>query len=66
MKKTRAISLLLSLSLVFAMLVPVTTAYADNGSSDSGMVISKTATANTDGSYTITLEAYATGEKVIS
>ena len=66
MKRTRAISLLLSLSLVFAMLVPVTTAYADNGSSDSGMVISKTATANTDGSYTITLEAYATGEKVIS
>ena len=30
------------------------------------MEISKTATANQDGSYTITLEAYATGEKVIS
>lgn len=66
MKKTRAISLLLSLTLVFAMLVPGTIASADSSRSDSGMVISKTATANTDGSYTITLEAYATGSKIIS
>ncbi len=35
-------------------------------SGDNGMVINKTATANKDGSYTITLEAYATGEKVIT
>lgn len=66
MKKTSAISLLLSLSLVCAMLVPGASAYAENGGSDSGMVIQKTATANSDGSYTITMEAYATGEKVIS
>lgn len=67
MKKTRAISLLLSLSLICAMLVPGAAAFAENeGGSDNGMVINKTATANNDGSYTITLEAYATGEKVIS
>ena len=35
-------------------------------SGDNGMVINKTATANGDGSYTITLEAYATGKKVIT
>lgn len=34
--------------------------------SDNGMVINKTATANSDGTYTIQLEAYATGEKVIT
>lgn len=39
----------------------VTTRAADNG-----VVTSKTATANDDGTYTITLEAYATGSKVIS
>ena len=39
----------------------VTTRAADNG-----VVTSKTATANKDGTYTITLEAYATGSKVIS
>ncbi|MGN0799321.1 MAG: hypothetical protein ACI4NU_02690 [Christensenellales bacterium] len=67
MKKTRAISLLLSLSLICAMLVPGAAAFAENESgSDNGMVINKTATANPDGSYTITLEAYATGSKVIS
>lgn len=33
---------------------------------DNGMSISKTATANDDGTYTIQLEAYATGSKVIS
>lgn len=39
----------------------VTTRAADNG-----VVTSKTATKNADGTYTITLEAYATGSKVIS
>ena len=37
---------------------------ANDTATDNGMKISKTATANADGSYTITLEAYATGEKV--
>ena len=39
---------------------------ANDTATDNGMVINKTATANGDGSYTITLEAYATGEKFIS
>ena len=65
MKKTKILSLLLCLSLFCALIVPGTRAYADN-EPDSGMEISKTATANGDGSYTITLEAYATGAKVIS
>ena len=39
---------------------------ANFAATDNGMKISKTATPNVDGSYTITLEAYATGAKVIS
>lgn len=45
--------------------MPGTRAYADN-EPDSGMKISKTATANADGSYTIMLEAFATGSTVIT
>lgn len=65
MKKTKILSLLLCLSLFCALIVPCTKAYAESDP-DNGMKISKTATANKDGSYTITLEAYATGSKVIS
>ena len=65
MKKTKILSLRLCLSLFCALIVPGTRAYADNAP-DSGMKISKTATANNDGSYTITLEAFATGSKVIT
>lgn len=65
MKKTKILSLLLCLSLFCALIVPGTRAYADN-EPDSGMKISKTATANNDGSYTITLEAFAIGSKVIT
>ena len=65
MKKTKILSLLLCLSLFCALIVPGTRAYEDNAP-DSGMKISKTATANNDGSYTITLEAFATGSKVIT
>ena len=65
MKKAKILSLLLCLSLFCALIVPGTRAYADN-EPDSGMKISKTATANADGSYTITLEAFATGYKVIT
>lgn len=72
MKKTKILSLLLSLALLVGVVNPgvlATEAHADDqsaGSSSSGMEISKTATANEDGTYTITLEAYATGSKVIS
>ena len=65
MKKTRILSLLLGLSLLCTLIVPATV-YADDPTADSGMKISKTATANADGSYTITLEAFATGAQTTS
>lgn len=65
MKKTKILSLLLCLSLFCALIVPGTRAYAESDP-DNGMKISKTATANNDGSYTITLEAFAIGSKVIT
>lgn len=69
MKKSKAISLLLCLSLLASLLIPGTLAMpakAADGDTDNGMKVSKTAEANDDGTYTITLEAYATGEKFIS
>lgn len=39
---------------------------AGSGNGDSGMVITKNAVANEDGTYTITLEAYATGSQFIT
>lgn len=71
MKKTKIISLLLSLTLLVGVANPAALAIearaADGTTSGSGMEISKTAVYNaaTD-DYTITLEAYATGSKVIS
>ena len=65
MKKKRILSLLLCLSLFCTLIVPASSAYADQPG-DSGMQVSKTAEANPDGSYTITLEAYATGSQVTS
>lgn len=62
--KKKIISFMLSLVLLSTVVTPSTVAYAT--ADDNGMEISKTATANDDGSYTITLEAYATGEKFIS
>ena len=69
MKKTKAVSLLLSLSLLATLAIPGTLAQsvqADTTQENKGMVINKTAEANRDGTYTITLEAYATGSKVIT
>ena len=69
MKKNRILSSLLCLSLAAGLLIPGLPAYAEGegeSGSSSGMKLSKTAKANGDGTYTITLEAYATGEKVIS
>lgn len=62
---------LLTLIFVAGILLPGTLmipAHADSSAStsSSGMVIDKTATANDDGTYEITLEAYATGSKIIS
>lgn len=41
-----------------------TAPYADDTSDTEGMHLSKTATVNDDGTYTIRLEAYATGESI--
>lgn len=65
MKKKRILSLLLCLSLFCTLIVPASTAYAEPPSG-SGMQVSKTAIRNNDGTYTITLEAYATGSQVTS
>lgn len=65
MKKTGILSLLLGLSLLCTLIVPATV-YADDPTVDSGMKISKTATANAGGTYTITLEAFATGAQTTS
>lgn len=64
--KRSVFSLMLSLALLLTFLVPGAAVYAEEGGTDTGLVTSKTASVNEDGSYTITLEAYATGEKTIS
>lgn len=64
--KKRILSMLLSLTLLVSMAVPVTAETVNERSGNEGMEISKTAKINDDGTYTITLEAYATGEKIIT
>lgn len=69
MMRTKAVSLLLSLSLLGSLAIPGTLALptrAVGEQENNGMVISKTAEANNNGTYTITLEAYATGDKIIT
>ena len=63
MKNKKFLSVLLCLALLASLPVLPGGAAAADGSADNGMKISKTATANNDGTYTITLEAFATGEK---
>lgn len=69
MKKSKILSLLLSVSLLTSLVIPGALALptrAVDGQDNSGMVISKTAEADGNGGYKITLEAYATGEKIIT
>ena len=69
MKKSKALSLLLSLALLASFAISGKLAlptWAVGEQEDNGMAISKTAKANGDGTYTITLEAYATGSKIIT
>lgn len=67
MKIKKIIASLLSFVLVFMTILPGMRVFADTSESeDRGMVISKNAKANVDGTYTITLEAFATGSKVIT
>lgn len=63
MKNKKFLSVLLCLALLASLPVLPGGAAAADDPADNGMKISKTATANPDGTYTITLEAYATGEK---
>lgn len=68
MKKSKAVSLLLSLSMLAGVAVPgalTLPVQAEEPSTD-GIVVNKTATDNGDGTYTITLDAYATGETIVT
>lgn len=59
--KKKILSFMLSLAMLSTIVIPNSVAYAAD--TDDGLNISKTATYNkADNSYTITLEAYATGE----
>lgn len=69
MKRRKALSLLLSLAVLLSLVLPVTTAFAADGDTNegetktSGLELNKTAVYDEKtGTYTITLEAYATGE----
>ncbi len=66
MKKTKIISLLLSVSMLVSVAIPGTLAQPEENPGTEGLEISKTATENKDGTYTIQLEAYATGDKIIT
>lgn len=70
MKKRKIIALTLLVAFLCSLCIPGTWAIAGNedntppATENKGMEISKTATPNDDDTYTITLEAYATGEKI--
>lgn len=70
MKKRKIIALTLLVAFLCSLCIPGTWAIAGNEDNtppvteNKGMEISKTATPNDDDTYTITLEAYATGEKI--
>lgn len=73
MKKTKIMPLLLGFVLLAPLVlpaVPARAAEAENGGSDSSDSVhfekKVDSQRNEDGTYTITLEAYATGEKIIS
>lgn len=66
MNKTRILSLLLCLCMLCTLILPAAAAEGETPSTDNGMKVSKTAKANDDGSYTITLEAFATGEQLLT
>lgn len=70
MKKRKIIALTLLVAFLCSLCIPGTWAIAGDGDNtppvpeNKGMEISKTAKDNGNGTYTITLEAYATGEKI--
>lgn len=66
MNKTRILSLLLCLCMLCTLILPAAATEGETPEPVSPMVVNKTATANSDGTYTITLEAFATGSKITS
>lgn len=66
MNKTRILSLLLCLCMLCTLILPAAATEGETPEPVSPMVVNKTAKLNTDGTYTITLEAFATGEKITS
>lgn len=60
----KVLSLALCLVMVLSLVLPTAVFAEETTTSTSGMVVNKTAVANKDGTYTITLEAYGTGDKV--
>lgn len=74
MNKIKILSLLLCFALLVGILTPGAFALevkaagttGDSGTTAEGIEVNKTAAVDEDGNYTITLEAYATGSKVIS
>lgn len=69
--KKKILSFLLAAAVVLGAVLPASLAYAQNGNAaplqatdenENGLYVGKTATTNDDGSYTITMEAYTTGE----
>ena len=66
MNQTRILSLLLCLCMLCTLILPAAATEGETPEPVSPMAVNKTATANGDGTYTITLEAFATGEKITS
>lgn len=67
MNKTRILSLLLCLCMLCTLILPAAATEGETPEPVSpSMVVNKTAKLNPDGTYTITLEAFATGEKITS
>ena len=66
MNKTRFLSLLLCLCMLCTLILPAAATEGETPEPVSPMVVNKTAKLNPDGTYTITLEAFATGEKITS
>lgn len=66
MNQTRILSLLLCLCMLCTLILPAAATEGETTEPVSPMVVNKTAKLNPDGTYTITLEAFATGEKITS
>ena len=66
MNQTRILSLLLCLCMLCTLILPAAATEGETPEPVSPMVVNKTAKLNPDGTYTITLEAFATGEKITS